>query len=96
MSPVFPTSLSNQALTSNFDEEFIHVPDVAQSALFSPQSSGIAGSEFPTPVSDRSVGDKDSSLREQDFYVSKAQGKLMVEPNSVADDFWRETVASIK
>ncbi len=37
------------ALTLDGDEKFIDVPDVAQSSLFSPQSSGIGRSEVPTP-----------------------------------------------
>ncbi len=78
------------------DEEFIDVPGVTESALFPTQSAGIGRSEFLTPVSDRFVGDKDSSLREQVFYVSKAQGEPMVEPDSVTDDFRRKAVASIK
>ncbi len=82
--------------TLDGDEEFIDVPDVTQSSLFPTQSSGVGRSEFLTPVSDCFVGDDDSSLGEQVFYVSKAQGEPMVEPNSVADDFRRKAVASIK
>jgi len=82
--------------TLDGDEEFIDVPDVTQSSLFPTQSSGVGRSEFLTPVSDRFVGDDDSSLGEQVFYVSKAQGEPMVEPNSVADDFRRKAAASIK
>ena len=67
-----------EALTLDGDEEFIDVPDVAESSLFPTQSSGVGRSEFLTPVSDRFVGDKDSSLREQVFYVAKAQGEPMV------------------
>ena len=60
-----------------------------------PQISSVVRIEFPTPVSNCFVGDQDSALREQVFCVSKAQGEPMVEPNSVADDFWRETLPSI-
>jgi len=67
-----------EALTTDGDEEFIDVPDIAESSLFPTQSSGVGGSEFLTPVSDRFVGDKDSSLREQVFYVSKAQCEPMI------------------
>ena len=67
-----------EALTLDGDEEFIDMPGVAESALFPTQSAGIGRSEFLTPVSDRLVGDKDSSLREQVFYISKAQGEPMV------------------
>ncbi len=67
-----------EALTSDGDEELIDVPDVAESSLFPTESSGVRRSEFLTPVSDRFVGDKDSSLCKQVFYVSKAQGEPMV------------------
>ncbi len=52
-----------EALTLEGDKEFIDVPDVAESSLFPTQSSGVGRSEFLTPLSDRFVGDKDSSLR---------------------------------
>ncbi len=67
-----------EALTLDGDEEFIDVPDVAESSLFPTQSSGVGRSEFLTPIADRFVGDKDSSLCKQVFYVSKAQGEPMV------------------
>jgi hypothetical protein len=51
-----------EALTLDGEEEFIDVPDVAESSLFPTQSSGVRRSEFLTPISDRFVGDKDSSL----------------------------------
>ncbi len=85
-----------EALILDGDEEFIDVPDVAESSPFPTQSSGVGRSEFLTPVSDRFVGDKDSSLCKQVFYVSKAQGEPVVQPNGVTDDFKRKAVASIK
>ena len=85
-----------EALTTDGDEEFIDVPNVAESAPFPTQSAGIGRSEFLTPVSDRFIRNNDSALREQVFYVSKAQGEPMVEPNSVADDFRRKAMASVK
>ncbi len=77
-------------------KSYIDVPDVAESSPFPTQSSGVGRSEFLTPVSDRFIGDKDSSLREQVFCVSKAQGEPMVQPNGVTDDFRWKAVASIK
>ncbi len=85
-----------EALTLDRDEEFIDVPDVAEPPLLPTQSSGVGRSEFLTPVSDRFVGNKDSSLREQVFYVSKAQGKPVVQPNGVTDDVRRKAMPSIK
>ncbi len=67
-----------EALTLDGDEEFIDVPDVAEPSLLPPQSSRVGRSEFLTPVSDRFVRDKDSSLCKQVFYVPKAQGEPMV------------------
>ena len=78
------------------DEEFIDMPGVAESALFPTQSAGVGRSEFLTPVSDRFIGDKNFSLGEQVFYVSKAQGEPMVQPNGVTDNFRRKAVPSIK
>ena len=65
-----------EALTTDGDEEFIDMPDVAQSSLFPTQSSGAGWSEFLTPVSDRLVGDKHSSLRSAS--KSSRSGKLRV------------------
>ena len=85
-----------ETLSLDGDKEFIDVPDVAEPSLFPTQSSRVGRTEFLTPVSDRFVGDKDFSLREQVFYVSKAQGGPMVEPDSVTDDFRRKAMPSIK
>ncbi len=78
------------------DEEFIEMPGVAESALFPTQSAGVGRSEFLTPVSDRFIGDKDSSLGEQVFYVSKAQGEPMVQPDGMVDYLGWKAVASIQ
>ncbi len=67
-----------ETLALDGDKEFIDVPDVAEPSLFPTQSSRVGRTEFLTPVSDRFVGDKDSSLCKQVFYVSKAQGEPMV------------------
>jgi len=84
-----------EALALDGDEEFIDVPDVAEPSLFSPQSSSIGRTELLTPISDRLVRHNDAPLSEQVFDVAKAQGEPMVQPNGVADDSRRKTVASI-
>ncbi len=60
-----------ESLTLDGDEEFIDVPDVAESPPFPTQSSGVGRSEFLALVSDRLVGDKDSSLCKQVFRSRK-------------------------
>ncbi len=85
-----------EVLTSDSDKEFIDVPNVTEPSLLPSQISSIGRTELQTPIPNSLVGDKDSSLREQVFYVSKAQGEPMVEPDSVTDYFRRKAVASIK
>ncbi len=82
--------------TADRDEHFVHVPDVAESALSSPQSAGVFGSTFPAPGSNGLVGYGAATLGEKIFDIAKAQGEAMVEPNGLADDFGRKAVASIK
>ena len=43
------------ALASDFDEEFVNMPDIAQPPSFSPDRSGVLGTEFCTPTPDRFV-----------------------------------------
>ncbi len=83
------------ALASDINEQFVNMPDVAQSSLFSPQSSGIGRSEFPTPVSDRFIGDGDATFSEQVFDIAETEREPMVQPDGVSDDFRGETVASV-
>ena len=67
-----------EALALDGDEEFVDMPEVAESSLFPTHCSGVGWAEFLTPISDRFVGDKDSSLYKQVFYVPKPQGEPMV------------------
>ncbi len=48
------------ALTLDGDEEFIDVPNVAESSLFSTKISGVAGAKLLTPVPDRFIRDDDT------------------------------------
>jgi hypothetical protein len=75
--------------TTDVDEEFVNIPNVTQATLFPLKYSRLCRTELGAPVSDRFAGDKDSSLCKQVFYVSKAQGEPMVQPNGVTDDFRR-------
>ncbi len=81
---------------ADHDEHFVHVPDVAESTLSSPQSAGVFGSEFPAPGSNGFVGYGDATLREKVLDISKAQSEAMVQPDGMADDFGWKAVASIQ
>ena len=84
-----------EVLTSDFDEQFIDVPDVAEPTLLLPQLSSIARAKFQTPIPNCLVRNTDVSLSKQILDVSKAQCEPMVQPDSVADDFRWKTMPSI-
>jgi len=67
-----------------------------ESAHLTPlQFSGIVRTELLTPDSDCFIRDDDSALGEKILDVSEAQAETMVNPDSIADDFPRETVVII-
>jgi hypothetical protein len=49
-------------LASDRDEEFINVPDIAQTALFLAELSSVLGSELLAPVSNRLIREGDSAF----------------------------------
>ena len=79
-----------EVLTSDFDEELIHMPDVAESPLLPPQIASIGRPELQTPISNCLVRNDDASLSKQVFDVAKAHREPMVQPDGVTDDFsWK-------
>ena len=67
-----------EMLTSDFDEEFIYMPDVAESPLLHPQIASIGCTELQTPIPNCLVRNTDASLCKQVFDISKAQREPMV------------------
>ena len=88
-------TLQIEMLTSDFDEELIYMPDVAEPPLFAPQIASIGRTELQTPISNCLVRNTDASLSKQVFDISKAQREPMVQPDGMADDFSWETMPSI-
>jgi hypothetical protein len=84
------------AFAADRDEQLVHVPDVPEPTLSSPQSAGVFESKLPTPASNGFVGYSDATLRQQVFHVAKAQREPMVQPHGMADDFRWKAVASIQ
>ena len=82
--------------TADCDEHFVHVPDVAESTLLSPRRAGAFGSKFPAPRWNGFTGHGDATLREKVLDISKAQSEAIVQPDGMADDLGRKTVASIQ
>ena len=78
------------------NEQLIHVPDVAESTLSSPQSTSIRWSKLPAPESNGFVGYGDATLSEKVLDIAKAQSEPMVQPDGMADDVGWKAVAAIQ
>ncbi len=59
------------------------------------QSSGVNGSEFDAPEADRFAADGDTSLSQQIFNMAVTQIEAIVQPDSIGNYIWRESVAFI-
>jgi len=82
-------------LTLDIHEEFIQMPNVTQSALSSPEPSGIFGPELPTPLPDGLAADCDPALCQEVFNISQAQAESVVAPNGMAYDLRWESISAI-
>jgi hypothetical protein len=82
-------------LAVNSNEDFVQVPNIAEAALTPLQFSGIVRTELLTPESNRFIRDDDSAFGEKILDISEAQAETMVNPDGIADDFWRETMTVI-
>ena len=58
-----------------------------------PKVPGDGLAKLKKPASDSFVGNVETALREEIFYVSIAQSEPGIEPYGVADDLRREAVA---
>ena len=73
-------------------EGFINVESIAISSVLALQSACMNGAELDAPETDRLPRDDDSSLNEQFFNIAVPEDEATVEPDSVGDDIWRESV----
>ena len=60
-----------------------------------PRPPSVDGAKGLTPVPNRLVGHSDTPLGQQVFCIAKTQAKAMVEPDGVADDLRRESIAVV-
>jgi hypothetical protein len=82
-------------LAVDSNEDFVQVPNIAKATLTPLQFSGIVRTELPTPDSNRFIRDDDSPFHEKILDISEAQAETMVNPDGIADDFWRKTMTVI-
>ena len=95
VSSLIDSSPQIEVLTSDFDEELIYMPDVAEWPLLLPQIASIGRTELQTPISNCLVRNDEASLSKQVFDVAKAHREPMVQPDGVTDDFRWKAVPSI-
>jgi len=79
--------------TSNDKNQLIDTPVVACSGPHSPQIECNLSSEFQKPAPNGFIGNVQAAFHKKVFYVSIAQRKPGVEPDSVENDLWRKSVA---
>jgi hypothetical protein len=82
-------------LTVDLHEHFIDIERVAIGLMFSFQSSSVQAAELNAPEPDRFPSDDDASFSQKVFDISMAQIESIVEPDGVADDIGRESVAFV-
>ena len=77
-------------------EDFIDEEHIVVSTMTSFKSSSIYSTKLDAPQANRFPGDDNASLSKKIFYISVAEIETIVEPDSVGDDLWRESVALIR
>ena len=73
------------ALPAGRDEDFIHMPDIAQPATPTAQVPSKPGTELAAPRSRRFLGGCDASLGERVSDIPEAECESMIEPYIVTD-----------
>ena len=59
------------------------------------QSTGIDGTEFDAPKSDRFVADSDAMFSEEIFYIAVAEIESIVEPVGIGNDIRRKSMTFV-
>jgi hypothetical protein len=77
------------------DEDFIDVEGVAIASVFSYKAARVNSTELDTPQAYRLSADCDTSFSEGIFDIAMTEVESVVEPDGVADDVGRESVALI-
>ncbi len=79
--------------TMNRYEQLVQMPGVTHPTAAAPKTSRVHRAEPLTPLPDGFIGDRDVPLGQQVLHISEAETESVVEPDGVADDFGRESIA---
>ena len=82
-------------LATNRHKEFVQMPRVVDWPGTMPKPPRVREAEGLAPVPNGFVRDGDAAVREEVFDVAETQSEAVVEPDGVADDCGRESVAGI-
>ena len=74
------------------DEHLIDEECVPIATVLFLQSAYVEGAELDTPKADRFSADRDASFSHKIFDIAMAQVEAIVEPDSIGNDIWRESV----
>ena len=83
-------------LTIDFDENLINEESIAVPVVIALQSPGIFRTELYGPKADRFAAHRNSSLSQQILNVPVAEIESKINPNGIADDSWRKSMALVR
>jgi len=78
------------------DEDLIHMPGVAGSWASAAQPRGEFRTELSAPMADTLPGDHDTLFGQDQLKVAQAEVEQVIQPDNVADDLPRKTMAAIQ
>ena len=78
------------------NHHLVEMPAIARSRAPAPQFARDEGTEFQYPAPYRFIGEVEPSLGQQFLDIAQAEMEAEVEPDSVADDFDRVPIASVR
>lgn len=83
-----------QVMTLAMDRQkyLVQMPFIPRLRAPATQAIGIFLPKFPTPLTDRFMGNRDAAFEQEFLHVAEAQGKAIVEPDPVTDNFTREAM----
>ena len=79
----------------NRHEELVQIPGVARPAPSAPQRPRVGEAERLTPMPNRFIRHRDTSLGEEIFDISETQAEAMIDPDGVTNDLGGKAVAAV-